>query len=387
MSQSDSPGLRFERVTARWEGGCTVALPADLPEWFELVLSEARVDGRTATFDDELEFVGNFIGEASRIWVDDRRSQLRSGVLCRVSDQGLEHYFECTALVEAETPTLRFELLGTDYESLLETVPGARNNLLQLAEQAHQLSTERLKVREDLLPDPPPLLELILADDGTIDGIEAPPRGGVPLVAEVELPAKADDVLSEDLAQQLLAHARLARQTDRTQRFVLSQAYGSRQRHHEVRIEPRRHSRLHAKLYDVSERKAVEDYLGGLAVADSLTGLANRALFSERLRRAVGRARRHGRKMAVMMIDLDGFKAVNDISGHQVGDELLKAVARRLNGPLRATDTLARWGGDEFVAVIEDLSQFRDVETAAQKFVECFAEPFPVGGTGPPTER
>jgi diguanylate cyclase (GGDEF)-like protein/PAS domain S-box-containing protein len=127
---------------------------------------------------------------------------------------------------------------------------------------------------------------------------------------------------------------------------------------------------------DISARKQAEEKIHQMAYYDSLTGLPNRELFSDRLRIALAHARRKQQRVAVAMLDLDNFKDVNDTLGHDVGDLLLKAVAERLSAALRASDTVARFGGDEFVLVIPDLKETADVIPVARKIVESFREPF-----------
>jgi diguanylate cyclase (GGDEF)-like protein/PAS domain S-box-containing protein len=106
------------------------------------------------------------------------------------------------------------------------------------------------------------------------------------------------------------------------------------------------------QLQDISERKRLEEHLRHLADHDPLTGLRNRRLFEHDLRHQVGRCQRYEEQAALIAIDLDGFKAVNDLHGHRVGDEALRAVARMLTRRLRATDLVARLGGDEFAVLL-----------------------------------
>ncbi len=106
------------------------------------------------------------------------------------------------------------------------------------------------------------------------------------------------------------------------------------------------------QLQDISERKRLEEHLRHLADHDPLTGLRNRRLFEHDLKLQVGRCQRYEEQAALIVIDLDGFKQVNDLHGHRVGDEALKAVARMLTRRLRATDLLARLGGDEFAVLL-----------------------------------
>jgi diguanylate cyclase (GGDEF)-like protein len=109
---------------------------------------------------------------------------------------------------------------------------------------------------------------------------------------------------------------------------------------------------------------------------DPLTDLPNRILFDDRLQQAIARSQRRERKVAVLCIDLDEFKQINDQYGHGTGDRLLQEVASRLRSRLRTTDTVARIGGDEFLAVIEDLSDTEAVATVAESLLRSFGEPF-----------
>lgn len=118
-----------------------------------------------------------------------------------------------------------------------------------------------------------------------------------------------------------------------------------------------------------------------LANFDSLTGLPNRNLFFEHLRKGLQQARRQWRLAALLLVDLDGFKEVNDTFGHDMGDELLRRIADRLQQCVRATDTVARLGGDEFTVILLDLEQPRGAETVARKIVERLAEPVLLGET------
>src|SRR5215203_876117 len=128
--------------------------------------------------------------------------------------------------------------------------------------------------------------------------------------------------------------------------------------------------------WDVTERKALVEQLRHQAFHDLLTGLPNRALFMDRLERALTRANRRGTKVAVLFTDLDNFKVINDSLGHKAGDQLLVAVAKRLKTCLRPEDTAARLGGDEFTILIEDISSVGEVVQIAERIAEILQPPF-----------
>lgn len=131
--------------------------------------------------------------------------------------------------------------------------------------------------------------------------------------------------------------------------------------------------RVKEKLADAAER------LTQLAQYDDLTGLPNRSLFRERLDRALARSRRNNTMIALMFLDLDRFKAVNDTLGHDVGDNLLNAVGKRLRRCLREVDTVARWGGDEFTVILEDVAQIKGVSVVAQRLIDALTPSFELG--------
>jgi len=128
------------------------------------------------------------------------------------------------------------------------------------------------------------------------------------------------------------------------------------------------------------ERKRVEARLAHQALHDDLTGLPNRELFLDRLGQAMSRLGRHASSVAVLFLDLDRFKAVNDGLGHAAGDELLRCVAVRLESVLRAGDTAARLGGDEFAVLCEDVAGERHAVGVAERVGEALREPFALGG-------
>jgi diguanylate cyclase (GGDEF)-like protein/PAS domain S-box-containing protein len=126
---------------------------------------------------------------------------------------------------------------------------------------------------------------------------------------------------------------------------------------------------------DVSERKKFEEQLAHQAFHDPVTHLANRALFNERVRHAVARTLREGMGMAVLFVDLDDFKTVNDSLGHAAGDRVLMEVAQRISGSVRAADTAARFGGDEFAILLEDVHDLQHAAETAERVLEAVGRP------------
>ncbi len=132
---------------------------------------------------------------------------------------------------------------------------------------------------------------------------------------------------------------------------------------------------------DVTDRKVIQQRIQHLAYHDNLTGLPNRGLLQDRLARSIARAERAGRKVAVLFIDLDNFKNINDTLGHDVGDELLRQVSRRLSECVRLEDTIARQGGDEFIVLLDNLEDGRNASIVAQKVLAALRQPLTLGGT------
>ena len=129
-------------------------------------------------------------------------------------------------------------------------------------------------------------------------------------------------------------------------------------------------------LFNITERKALEEQLQRQALHDTLTGLPNRALFSDRLQHAVARTQRRGGKVAVLFMDLDNFKVINDSLGHNAGDELLVGVTGRLRASLRPEDTAARLGGDEFAILLVDLNNVDEATLVAERIGDKLRAPF-----------
>jgi len=132
---------------------------------------------------------------------------------------------------------------------------------------------------------------------------------------------------------------------------------------------------LEAQLAAVTDAEAAARHA---ALHDVLTGLPNRALFEDRLEHGLAQAKRHDRTLAVMFLDLDGFKTINDVHGHDVGDEVLITTANRLKEHARGDDTVSRFGGDEFLYLLTEIDGDKDAALVAQKIANAIQQPIPL---------
>jgi len=145
-------------------------------------------------------------------------------------------------------------------------------------------------------------------------------------------------------------------------------------------LENRVKERTHALQEEVSERRRAEETLRHVASHDGLTDLPNRALMMDRLEKAISRAKRNRNTCAVLFLDLDGFKTINDTLGHDYGDQVLRATAARLTACIRDDDTVARFGGDEFILVLSDLNTADDALPIAAKILTAVSQPIEAYG-------
>lgn len=167
--------------------------------------------------------------------------------------------------------------------------------------------------------------------------------------------------------------------------FEFARQLGSVARHFSVSGEPRFGADGGFLGYqgvgrDITETALARQRISTLAYSDSLTGLANRTSFGPALEQAVQRARRKNSKLALVFVDLDGFKEVNDLHGHDAGDAVLVQLANRLRGNLRASDLIARLGGDEFVVVVEEVQESAPIEIVAKKLLAETVRPYALPG-------
>lgn len=159
---------------------------------------------------------------------------------------------------------------------------------------------------------------------------------------------------------------------------VFLELYGARM---ELRRAMDELSLRNRQLHDeIAERQRMEEQIRHQATHDMLTGLPNRVLFHDRLQGAMQRALRHQNRFALVLLDIDGFKGVNDNYGHPAGDALLQAIATRVREHLRSNDTVARLGGDEFALILEDLNDATAVLERCQQLGQALAQPYPLEG-------
>lgn len=269
-----------------------------------------------------------------------------------------------------------------DYMFLLQAQSTALADAKELADRLHAAAQEREQLaaaeqrlaRElDALPD----LVLRLDNDGRVVDLRTAPDIKLP-VAPAEAVGRSAYELFPELAEQLPPALGLAFQGKRAHSFEYERTAGQQHTYLEARVV--RCSTEHALVLvrDVTERRWLQEQLTHQAFHDPLTGLANRALFVNRVTQALASAQRADGLVTVLFIDLDDFKKVNDGLGHSAGDDLLRQVTERLTGAVRAGDTVARLGGDEFAVLLVDAGD-ADAERAAGRMLASVNVPVALG--------
>ena len=271
--------------------------------------------------------------------------------------------------------------------NLARLVPAIERELREVRERRERRQTARERARLVAILEATPDLVAIVAPDGMLDYLNTAGRRLLGLGALAELEGRClRDIFPEHVAEHLLAEAfptacrdgfwsgeTAMRPPDAVADIPFSQVVLAH-RGADGNVDY-----LSTVARDISERKRLEVELQYQATHDRLTGLPNRFLLTDRLGAELAHVRRHGGHAAVMFLDLDNFKRVNDSLGHAAGDVLLQQVAARLQGCLRPTDTVARHGGDEFTVAIGDLSRVEDVLAVLRKIRAAFERPLYAG--------
>jgi len=203
-----------------------------------------------------------------------------------------------------------------------------------------------------------------------------------PLSATTTLSAREAAVLAREQAADLREEAADLRDTVGDQREEAMRDAAERRAHGETQLLEANEHLVVAAIHSQTMTEAAEHatlQMSFKAERDFLTGLPNRALLADRLAQSIALAQRHGKRVALMYLDLDNFKDINDSLGHSVGDQLLQSAAKRLEGCVRHSDTVSRQGGDEFVVLLSEVVAGRDAARAAEKLIKAMAEPHLIG--------
>lgn len=218
-------------------------------------------------------------------------------------------------------------------------------------------------------------------------------KSDAPLLASPEefIGRTMDEILPPDVAEKALHYVKKALQTGEIQMFEYELTVDGMTSYYEARLAECGSDEALVLVRDTTARTKAEKEITRLAYYDSLTSLPNRVLFRDRLEQAITRTQRQGKSLAIMFLDIDHFKRVNDTLGHNIGDLLLQSVAARLTGCLRKTDslsrdaahpektTIARMGGDEFTVLVNDVREPFDLTFVAQRFCDALSRPFEIG--------
>jgi diguanylate cyclase (GGDEF)-like protein/PAS domain S-box-containing protein len=255
----------------------------------------------------------------------------------------------------------------------------------KLAESQLRATQAELRATLDALPD----LLFEFNAEGRYRAVHSHNGVGMTLPTEMVLNKVVSEVLPKEAAEACLAALQEAQLTGRSTGKQYSLELSGGKHWFELSVvrkptEPDEEERFIAIARNISERKLTEEAIQHLAFHDSLTDLPNRRLLTNRLQSALSASRRHARHGALMFLDLDKFKLLNDTYGHDVGDLMLQEVARRLQQNVRAVDTVARLGGDEFVVLLQELSTDADdalmhATIVGHKILASLNEPYTLG--------
>ena len=243
------------------------------------------------------------------------------------------------------------------------------------AEEALRASENRLRKLFEAIPES----VMVHDEDGTILYVNDVAAKRFEWPVQDLLGKNLRDIVKSEEAAALTEHVGMARENgscnfettyiSRTRKKIVAEV-------NERPIELEGKNAILSVARDITERKRTEQQLAYIATHDALTDLPNRVLFNDRLTLALAQAERHRQKLAVLLFDIDRFKDINDTLGHNVGDQLLRLISKRLKGYLRKGDTLARMGGDEFLLLVPHIEGLDNAMEVVRKILESFQEPF-----------
>ena len=269
-------------------------------------------------------------------------------------------------------------------------LPHRARYVLRGARASEQLREAQAK--NDAILDAIPDMIFTLDADGQYIDCRAGIHDITVLPSEQPVGRNVSELLPPDLAERFRLGIRCALEEGMTQTLLYSLERAERDHHYEARIVPSGKNQVVAVVRDVTLQRKSEEDIRRLAYFDSLTGLPNRRFIIEHLERELHHAAQSGGQVALLFVDLDGFKRINDSMGHNAGDELLQAVARRLRGQLRATDVVSRMGGevprldvgrlggDEFTIVVADVEGESEASSIARRINDVLREPMIIAG-------
>ena len=248
------------------------------------------------------------------------------------------------------------------------------------------------QARNSAILDAIPDMIFTLDGDGLCVDCRAGMHDAAELPSEQPVGRNLSEILPPDLAERFRLGIRSALDERNTQTLFYSIAQAEREHHYEARMVPSGKNQVVAVVRDVTMQRKSEEDIRRLAYFDSLTGLPNRRFIIEHLERELHHAAQVSGHVALLFVDLDGFKRINDSMGHNAGDELLQAVARRLRGQLRATDVVSRMGalaprldvgrlgGDEFTIVVANVEGDAEASAIARRINDVLREPMTIAG-------
>ena len=368
-------GQIIEPVFLERLGPCRFRRPEHTPPWLEPLISEASSDvDPILEFDDPATFSGAFAEETETHW-QTSNSPIGSGLVNYRLPDGGEVYLSMRGVVVGQTRGIGVEYVGASYLEALQTSEESRGALVNLAYNTRRVLFRQGRHQNQDAPE----LQLEIDFDHTGRPIKATTPSFFGARAAVDpdpLFAALPESLRCDIEHRLRSTSPAAK-ADFQYRFEQGPEQG-------------RLYRLRLKQLESGTRLQVLDitsHFEGFAAAllgdetDPLTGLPNRTAIARRIESALRRAGPDSaHSCAVLFIDLDDFKPINDTHGHHVGDRLLQSVGDRLTQITRSIDGVSRWGGDEFVVLIEDLRHEDDSHLVAAKVVRSLAEPFDIDG-------